>query len=142
RWGGTAGLWIGRMSSRTLMTLEANWIQKGGGDTRVDYIEVPFTFGAVVRSGGGGGRARFYTGESVAFKIGCTSDLAIDPCPAAEGTEWGLPVGLMIGRWTTRERVVGIDARYTFVLSEAFAGGVDNQTWQFRVMVGRPAGRR
>ena len=74
RWGGTAGLLLGYNTWRTAIALEANWIQKGGGDTRLDYIEVPLTLGAVGAAGDGSMRGRLYTGVSVGFKISCSSD--------------------------------------------------------------------
>ncbi len=133
RWGGTAGLFVGYASYRTVSTLEVNWIQKGGGDFRIDYIEVPLTFGAAARTSGGS-RARFYSGVSVAFKLSCSDDAT---CDALNGTEWGIPVGLMVGRWSSAERFVALDARYTFALSDVVNIGTFHQTWQFRLMLGR-----
>jgi hypothetical protein len=134
RWGGTAGLFVGYASYRTVTMLEVNWIQKGGGDFRIDYIEVPLTFGAGARTSGGTGRARFYTGVSAAFKLACGDGAA---CDALNGTEWGIPVGLMVGRWSSAERFVALDARYTFALSDVVDIGTFHQTWQFRLMLGR-----
>ena len=57
RWGGTAGLLLGYNAWRTAITLEGDWVQKGGEDTRLDYIEFPLTVGAVAVTGGGAMRA-------------------------------------------------------------------------------------
>lgn len=145
RWGGTAGLFVGRPTYATLTVIEVNWTQKGGkgaNNTRLDYVEVPLTFGGVARTRGGEGRARLYGGISVAFPIGCKSDLA-QLCDRTK-SEWGVPFGLLLGKWSAQERVVGIDVRYTIPLSRAvdLAGfSPYNNSWQFRVFVGRPAGR-
>ena len=42
RWGGTAGLVFGVRTYRsTTISLEPAWIQRGGGDLKADYLEVP-----------------------------------------------------------------------------------------------------
>ncbi len=136
RWGGTAGLFVGAPSYRTLSLLEVNWIQKGGGDTRLDYIEIPLTFGAVARGRGGESRVRFYGGVSVAFKIACDSGTT-GLCDAVNGTEWSAPLGLMLGRYKANGSFMGVDARYSFGLSDVTDIGTYNQTWQFRLILGR-----
>jgi hypothetical protein len=139
RWGATAGLLFGVNTWRTAITLEGNYIQKGGGDTRLDYIELPLTLGAVVPAGGAG-RVRLYGGVSVGFKVSCDSDIA--PCDAAEGTEWGLPIGVQFGRTApSGGSFFAFDVRYTFALSDAFeALDVYNRPWQFRLMFGKVLG--
>jgi hypothetical protein len=139
RWGATAGLLFGVNTWRTAITIEGNYIQKGGGDTRLDYIELPLTLGAVVPAGGAG-RVRLYGGVSVGFKVSCDSDIA--PCDAAEGTEWGLPIGVQFGRTApSGGSFFAFDVRYTFALSDAFeALDVYNRPWQFRLMFGKVLG--
>jgi hypothetical protein len=44
----------------------------------------------------------------------------------------------MIGRYTENDRFAAIDVRYNLPLSRAFEGYAYNQTWQFRIIVGRP----
>ena len=135
RWGFTGGLFVGKASYRTLTTLEVNYVQKGGGDLHIDYVEVPLTFGGVGRTRNGVGRARLYGGISAAFKVSCSDGVA---CDAAEGVEWAAPFGLMIGRYTKNDHFVALDARYNIPLSNAFDGtNTYNQTWQFRLIVGR-----
>ena len=73
RWGGTAGLLLGYNTWRTSITLESDWVQKGGEDTRLDYIELPLTVGAIAVTGGGAMRARIYSGISFGFKVSCDS---------------------------------------------------------------------
>jgi Outer membrane protein beta-barrel domain len=139
RWGGTAGLLIGYNAWRTATTLEANWVQKGGGDTRLDYIELPLTLGGVVPTGDGTMRGRLYTGLSVGFKISCSSDVVL--CNTAEGTEFGWPFGIQFGRNTANGGFFGFDVRYTVALSDAFeTGDIYNRPWQFRVMFGKRFG--
>jgi hypothetical protein len=141
RWGFSGGLFVGKATYRTLTTLEVNYVQKGGAIggqvTRVDYVEVPLTFGGVGRTRNGAGRARLYGGISAAFKVSCTSDVAAI-CGNAEGVEWASPFGIMIGRYTENDRFAAIDVRYNLPLSRAFEGYAYNQTWQFRIIVGRP----
>jgi len=139
RWGGTAGLFVAKATYATLTSLEVNWIQKGGkgagADVRVDYIEIPVTFGGVGRTRNGEGRARLYGGVSVAFPISCKADLP-GLCGRKQ-TEWGAPFGIMLGRWSASDRFIGVDVRYTIPFSRAFEGGTYNQTWQFRLFIAR-----
>lgn len=138
RWGGTAGLMMGVNRGRTAVTLETLWVQKGGGDIRLDYIDVPITFGAAVPASGGATRIRFYGGIAAAFKIGCAGDEGL--CEDANGTEWTIPAGLQVARMSG-DKFIGLDVRYGFALSDAFDSfeGI-NRTWYFRLFVGRPAG--
>jgi hypothetical protein len=140
RWGATAGLLFGVNTWRTAITLEGNYIQKGGGDTRLDYIEVPLTLGAVVPAGGAG-RVRLYGGASVGFKVSCDSDIS-GICNTAEGTEWGLPLGVQFGRSApSGGSFFAFDIRYTFALSDAFENtDIYNRPWQFRLMFGKVLG--
>lgn len=138
RWGGTAGLMMGINRGHTAVTLETLWVQKGGGDLRLDYFDLPLTFGAAVPAGGGATRIRFYGGIAAAFKIGCAGDEGL--CDDANGTEWTIPAGLQVARMSG-DKFIGLDVRYGFALSDAFDSfeGI-NRTWYFRLFVGRPAG--
>ncbi len=139
RWGGTAGLLVGYNAWRTAITLEGDWVQKGGGDTRLDYIEFPLTVGAVAVTGGGAMRARIYSGISFGFKVSCSSDL--DVCEDASGTEWGWPFGLQVAKVNENNSFIGLDVKYTVALSDAF-DVIDayNRPWQFRLMFGKLLG--
>jgi hypothetical protein len=141
RWGATGGLLFGVNTWRTAITFEGNYIQKGGGDTRLDYIELPLTIGGVVPAGTAG-RVRVYGGASVGFKVSCESDVA--DCDTVEGTEWGLPIGIQFGRAApSGGSFFAFDVRYTFALSDAFEGlDVYNRPWQFRLMFGKVLGVR
>ncbi len=141
RWGGMAGLFFGRrLSTGTSAILEANWSQQGGGDTRLDYISVPLTFGAT--TGQGMGRVRPYAGISVDFKIGCSSSTAL-VCDAASGSQWGVPLGITFGKASPTGKFVGLDVRYVIPLSHAFDNtSVSNRSWQFRLVLAKPAGGR
>jgi hypothetical protein len=140
RWGGTAGLLLGYNAWRTAVTLEGDWVQKGGGDTRLDYIEFPLTVGAVAVAGGGAMRARIYSGISFGFKVSCSSDIE-DVCDDASGTEWGWPFGLQLAKVNENNSFVGLDVKYTVALSDAF-DFIDayNRPWQFRLMFGKLLG--
>jgi hypothetical protein len=139
RWGGTAGLLVGINTGRTALTFEATWIQEGGGDTRLDYIDLPLTLGAVGVIGDGTARGRLYSGISVGFKISCDSpDVS---CDNAEGTQWGWPIGIQLAKVTPTGSFFGIDVRYTVPLSDAFEViQSSNRPWAFRLMFGKQLG--
>jgi hypothetical protein len=140
RWGGTAGLLLGYNTWRTAITLEGDWVQKGGGDTRLDYIEFPLTVGAVAVAGGGAMRARIYSGISFGFKVSCSSDIN-GACDDASGTEWGWPFGLQLAKVNENNSFVGLDVKYTVALSDAFDFiEAYNRPWQFRLMFGKLLG--
>jgi hypothetical protein len=140
RWGGTAGLLLGYNTWRTAITLEGDWVQKGGGDTRLDYIEFPLTVGAVAVAGGGAMRARIYSGISFGFKVSCGSDID-GLCDDASGTEWGWPFGLQLAKVNENNSFVGLDVKYTVALSDAFDFvEAYNRPWQFRLMFGKLLG--
>jgi hypothetical protein len=139
RWGGTAGVLVGVNAGRTALTLEGTWVQKGGGNTRLDYIEFPLTLGGVVVMGNGAARGRLYSGFSVAFKVSCSTDVLF--CDSAKSTEWGLPIGLQLAKVTPAGSFFGIDVRYTIALSDAFeVVQTRNRPWAFRVMFGKQLG--
>ena len=144
RWGGTAGLMLGKATYRTLTTFEVNWIQKGGGDFGIDYIELPLTFGGVGRTRSGSGRARIYTGVAVGFKLGCSGSAGPAACDQLNGDEWSIPLGIQIAKFAgaDQNRFFGIDVRYYIALSDlADIGQTYHQTWSFRVILGKSAGR-
>ena len=131
RWGGTAGLIGGINAGRTALTLEAYWIQKGGGDRKLDYIEFPLTLGAIFAPETGATRVRLYSGVSFGFSLSSE----------AKDTEWGLPIGLQVAKVTDTGKFFGIDARYTFPLTNVFeVGDGHNRVWAFRLMFGKAIG--
>jgi hypothetical protein len=145
RWGGTAGLFTGwRASRNSVATLEANWVQKGGEGTRLDYIEIPLLVGGVVPAYSGDLRFRAYIGIDLAFRIGCSSESTRLDCDRAKSPEWSMPFGLMFGRWQDNGRFFALDVRYSLGLSDAFETSVAyNRSWQFRLFIGGPLrGRR
>jgi len=139
RWGGTAGLQFGyRTSNATLISLEANWIQKGGGNVRLDYIEVPLFVGAGFMTNNGLG-IRVYGGVDAAFKIGCTSDSPLLACDRVRTPEWSLPFGVSFLRFLDSGKFIGLDIRYTWPISDAFETSIaKNRTWVFKAMFGLP----
>jgi hypothetical protein len=142
RWGGTAGVSSGfRTSHYTVVNLEANWVQMGGGDTRLDYIDIPLTFGGVGSASGGTLRARAYAGVSLGFKVGCSGTTVFANCDNANSTQWTVPFGIMIGRWTQPGTFVALDLRYAVGLSDAFTtSNAYNRSWQFRLLFGKAVG--
>ena len=127
RWGGTAGAFVGHNAGRTAL--------------RLDYIEVPLTFGAIAVTGAGAARGRIYTGIGIGFKLSCSSDVAEVGCNDANGTEWTWPIGFQIASVRENGTFFGLDIRYSFALSDAF-DTIDayNRPWQFRLMFGKQLG--
>ena len=139
RWGGTAGLLLGVNTGRTALTIEGMWIQQGGEGAKMDYIEIPLTFGPTQVLAGGAMRGRFYSGINVGFKVSCSSDVL--DCDNAKGSQWGWPIGLQFAKITETGSFVGVDVRYTVALSDAFDfNGVYNRPWVFRLMFGKALG--
>ena len=141
RWGYTAGLFAGKATYRTLTSLEVSYIQKGGDPARIDYVETGLTAGGLA-GGSRGIRGGGYGGVMVAFPISCSAEgtlLGNTFCDNTN-TEWSLPVGIMLGKFNEKGGFVGIDARYLFAMSDASLE-VFNNTWVFRVVIGRPSGR-
>lgn len=113
RWGGTAGLMVGmRNWNYAVFTLEGNWVQKGGGTTRVDYIDVPFLIGGTYGSHSGGIRARVYTGIGIAIPISCSTESLLVNCDRKKSPEWTWPFGVQVGKWSPSGLLVAVDARY------------------------------
>ena len=134
RWGGTAGIFGGINMGSTALSLEANWIQKGGGDIKSSYIELPLTLGAIFAPQGKSYRTRLYSGVSFGFKVDCN-------CENAKGSEWGLPIGLQIAKVTDTGKFFGFDVKYSFPISDAFEfAGSKNRAWSFRLMFGKAVG--
>jgi len=143
RWGGTAGVTLGyRTFNWSVVNLEGSWVQRGDENIRLDYIDVPLLVGGVARTGGGDIRTRFYGGIDVAFKISCNATTDRFSCDNVRGTQWFLPFGLMVGRWTRGGTFVAVDVRYLLGLSDVFElSTVYSRGWQFKLQVGRSVGR-
>jgi len=139
RWGGTAGVMFGyRTTNATLISIEANWTQKGGGGVRLDYIEVPLLVGAGFRTDNGMG-VRVYGGFSAAFNISCSSDSPLLDCDRTRTPEWSIPVGMTFARVLASGKFVGLDFRYDVPISDAFETSLaKNRTWVFKAVFGLP----
>jgi hypothetical protein len=140
RWGGMAGVFVGIRNWYTIGVLEANWVQKGGDSTRVDYIEVPLLIGGGTTTDSGI-LFRLYTGIGISFPISCssTSTSSLQDCDQKRGSEWTWPIGLLIGRQLGDGPMFGAaDVRYSIGLSDVFEGSqARNRSWQFRLLLGR-----
>ncbi len=138
RWGFTGGLMVGMNHGRTATSLEALYVQKGAEDLGIDYIEIPFTFGAAVPISQGAARFRFYGGVAVAFKVSCDGNDVI--CDDVNGTEFSLPFGMQIAR-VAGDKFFGLDIRYGLPLSDAL-DSIDaaNRPWYFRLFFGKALG--
>jgi hypothetical protein len=138
RWGGTAGLIFGvRTANWMAVALEPAWHQMGGDDLRVDYLDVPLTFGGVGKSRDGSMRYGGYTGISAAFKLSCSvpSSAVTDVCDDVKGTAWFVPIGVRFLRRTSGATFFGLDVRYSIPLGSSFDIVDANQrSWAFRLM--------
>lgn len=142
KWGGTAGVFGAFRASRNAVSmLEVLWTQKGDEFTKLDYIEVVLTGGAVVPTQGGG-RFRLYAGIDAAFKISCSTTSLASDCTQAKTPIWSIPLGFMVGRTSNNGVFTGLDVRYDLALTDTFRNRfVWNRTWYFRVMLGKGRGR-
>ncbi len=144
RWGGTAGLFIGKTFGRNAQAnLDVNWEQKGGGDVRVDYVNIPLTVGGGLVASRGW-NVRGYVGIGIGFKVSCQDNagLTIDACDGVKSSEWTLPFGFFFGKWNNSGKFFGIDTRMVISLSDAFEiSTVNNRSLQFRAVLGTKAGR-
>jgi len=138
RFGGTAGILTGiRPSRNTVVNLGAHWVQKGGGETRLDYLEIPLTVGGVALIQDGAYRSRFYTGLAMGVKLACNSEPPFLSCDDAARIEWVWPIGLLFSRWSSGDQFFALDIRYTESLSDAFESVVvSNRSWQLRLITG------
>ncbi|HEV2669749.1 MAG TPA: hypothetical protein VGU74_01540 [Gemmatimonadales bacterium] len=138
RWGFTGGLFAGVAKYGSLSLLEVSYTQKGGKGARIDYVETGITAGGFAKSGSG--RARAYGGITVAFPVSCdATDAPRTAFCDNTNTEWAVPVGIMLGKGKPTGGFVGLDVRYSIPLTDA-SRGTYNNTWMFRLMIGRPKG--
>ena len=98
RWGGTAGVFGAFRANRNAISmLEVLWTQKGDEFSKLDYIEVVLTGGAVVPTNSGGS-FRLYAGLDAAFKISCSTTSLASDCTQANTPIWSIPLGFMVGK--------------------------------------------
>jgi hypothetical protein len=145
RWGGTAGVFGAfRASGNTIVTLEGNWVQKGGSgegdaDVKLDYFEIPLMFGGVANLGNSSWRGRLYVGFSGGFQVGCSSNVPLLNCDRTNTVEFGFPFGLVFANTSPEGRIAGIDARYTVGLSDTFQDvRSKTRTFTFKLLFGFP----
>jgi hypothetical protein len=141
RWGGTAGLMIGSTTfDYSFVELSPAWTQMGGGDFRIDYIDIPLLVGGLMPVGGRDMIFRLYGGIGFAFKLSCSEEVL---CETVQGDYWSLPLGLSFMKAAGTGKFFGLDARYTIGLSDTFeVGEMTNRSWQFRAFFGLPLGGR
>ncbi len=142
RWGGTAGITAGyRTYNWSVISIEGAWTQRGDENVRLDYIDIPLLIGGVAQAGSDV-RTRFYAGIDFAIKVGCSEQTVRFNCDNAKSTQWLLPFGVMIGRWSRRGTAVGLDVRYLIALSDVFATStVYSRGWQFKLFVAKSVAR-
>ena len=138
RWGFSGGLFAGKAYNGSLTLLEVSYTQKGGEGARIDYVETGITVGGYAKSGSG--RARAYGGITVAFPVTCDATTAprLGFCDNTN-TEWGIPLGIMLGKGKSTGGFMGFDVRYTAAITDASLGGYNN-TWMVRLVLGTPKG--
>ena len=144
RWGGTAGLMAGWVTSKyNFVELTPSWSQMGGGEVRIDYVDIPVMSGVLLPLGNRNTLLRAYMGLTLSLKVGCTAEVAT-VCDAAKGSFWAWPLGVSVVRVLGGGRFVGVDTRYApFPIYHAFEGSdAVQRSWQFRALVGLPVGGR
>lgn len=146
QWGFIGGIFgTFRTSYNSMIGLEANYVQKGGGDqVDLSYIDVPFIIGAVIPTDNDALNFNFYTGIGIGFKVGCSESSGADvrlACDRAKSTEWNWPVGLSFAIRSASGKYFGLDGRYSIGISDAFEGSTArNRSWQFKALFGIPMG--
>lgn len=144
RWGGTAGLMAGWVTSKFhFVELAPSWTQMGGGNVRIDYVDIPLNSGVLLPLGDHNTLLRAYMGIVLSLKVSCTADVAA-VCDAAKGTFWAWPLGVSVVRVLGGGRFVGVDTRYApLPIYHAFEGSdAVQRSWQFRALFGLPLGGR
>ena len=142
RWGGTAGLMAGWVTSKyNYVELGPSWSQMGGGAVRLDYVDIPVSSGVLLPLGDRNTILRGYLGVTLSFKVGCTAEVAT-VCDAAKSTFWALPIGVSFIRVLGGGRFLGVDTRFTpFPLYHVFnETRAVQRSWQFRALFGMPLG--
>jgi hypothetical protein len=139
RWGGTAGLFGGVTTfDYSFVEFAPSWIQQGGGDAGLDYIEFPLLIGGLVPIGNRDALFRMYAGVGINVKLSCAEGV---DCDAVSSTAWTLPVGISFAKAVGNGRFIGIDGRYYLGLSDAFdVTDVTQRTWRFGAFFGFPLG--
>ena len=145
RWGFTGGAFgIFRTSRNSMVGLEVNYSQKGGKDlARLDYIEIPFVVGAIIPTDNDRINFNYYTGISLAFKVSCSVEdgVVFVNCNDVNSTEWAWPIGLGMAIRSENGNMIGLDARYSLGISDAFKSSIArNRSWQFRLYYGFAVG--
>ncbi len=144
RWGGTAGVFMGKTFGRNAQAnLDVNWVQKGGGTVRIDYVNIPLTVGGGLVASQGW-NVRGYIGIGIGFKVSCSDSTSetIGACDNVKSSEWTLPFGFFFGKWNNSGKFFGIDTRMVVSLSDAFEiSTVKNRSLQFRAVIGSKVGR-
>ena len=142
-WGGTAGASVGVLTfDYSYVELAPAWVQVGGEGINLNYIDIPLLLGGLFPLGGLSTYGRAYAGVDLGVKLTCKTDVAL-ACEAAKGTVWTLPVGLSILRMVGGGRFIGVDARYSFGLSDVFdLTQAKQRSWQFRAVFGATLGGR
>jgi hypothetical protein len=146
QWGFIGGIFgTARTSRNSMLGLEANYVQKGGRDLAdLSYIDIPFIIGAIIPTANDALNFNFYTGIGIGFKVSCSETSGssfANACDRAKGTEWTWPVGLAFAFRNASGKYIGLDARYSAGISDAFEGsGARNRSWQFKALFGVPAG--
>jgi hypothetical protein len=137
RWGGTAGLMVGVVAfEHSYLELAPSWTRVGGGEIRLDNLDIPVLLGGILPLAGPDNLIRLYGGISLAVRIGCEAG-EWAACDLARGTTWSVPMGVSLIRVVRNGDFAGVDARYVLGFSDVFdVTDATQRSWQFRAMFG------
>jgi hypothetical protein len=161
-WGFMGGVFASQaVTHNVFVQIEANYEQKGGRGTvvasggpteiglGVDYIQVPFLFGAFVPVS----QSlvwNFYAGIGIGFRLSCDlkpvsgtaracseSVLALE----SQSIEWAMPFGTSLD-FDLGQSIFSLDLRYSYGLSDVLENAnLRNRSWQFIGRWAYPLGR-
>jgi len=142
RWGATAGLMAGVVTfDYSFLEIAPSWTRVGGGEIRLDDLDIPVLLGGILPLAGPRNRIRVYGGLSLSVRVGCAAG-ALGACDVDRGTAWSVPVGVSFIRLVRGGHFAGVDVRYALGFTEVFeVTDATQRSWQFRAMFGLPLRR-
>jgi hypothetical protein len=138
RWGPAVGLMTGVVGfDYYFLEFAPSWTRMGGGDTRLDYVDLTLLLGGAFPLFGPAVVLRPFVGITLDVEIGCAAPDGV--CPYAVSPTWSVPVGLSVVRTVRGGHFLGADLRYVAGLSHVFSNTyITHRAWQLRALFGFP----